>query len=271
MQVIANNITSRNPSVREALGLAYSTQSDQGRSRAGDYLCTLACDCLGAGADVLEIDLQQHLDRPEVMAFAVNAIQAGKACQFCLSASSLATVEAGLRACQQPPIVNSAFIDRGQLDRLLSLVQQYGAEVILLASTGAYPGDASEIVKAAAVLIGAAGEAGISNDRILVDPGVLHVSTEAGQRHARNLIEVVPAINEAFDPPVRTTCWIHNISAGIPEHLRPGVDNTFLAVMGGVGLSSAFVDVLNPDIMKTVGILRILRNEVIYARHEVGV
>lgn len=271
MQLIANNITARNPSVREAMELVSSTQCSDGHSQGRDYLSTLACDCLTAGAEILEIDLQQHLDRPEVMTSTVNAIQGNSSCRFCLSAGNLATIEAGLKACHEPPMINSAFVDGSQLDRLLSLVERYRAEVILMAMAGAYPGDAEDVVKKAAVLIGAAEEAGIPRERILIDPGVLHVSNEAGQRHARNLIEIIPAINEAFEPSVRTTCWVHNISAGVPEDLRPAVDNTFLAIMGGVGLSSAFVDVLNPEIIRIANIVKILRNEVVYARQEVGV
>jgi len=37
----------------------------------------------------------------------------------------------------------------------------------------------------------------------------------------------------------------------------------------GVGLSSAFVDILSRDIMRTIRMIRILKNEVIYSDRDV--
>jgi hypothetical protein len=36
-------------------------------------------------------------------------------------------------------------------------------------------------------------------------------------------------------------------------------------MLGGVGLSSAFVDVLNKDIMRTIRLIKILKDETIYS------
>lgn len=142
--------------------------------------------------------------------------------------------------------------------------------MILLPTT---PGDASAeakaILTAAAVLVGAANEAGIPNDRLLVDPGVIHVTSDLGQRRAQVLLELLPALAEVFDPLLRTTCWIHNVSAGAPRRLRPVINSIFLAMLAGLGLSAAFVDVLNRDTMCTVRLIRIFKNQLIYADGEV--
>jgi 5-methyltetrahydrofolate corrinoid/iron sulfur protein methyltransferase len=119
------------------------------------------------------------------------------------------------------------------------------------------------------VLAGAANESGIANGNIYLDPGVLHVTSDLGQRYSRTLLELLPALAETFDPPVKTTCWINNASAGAPRRLRPAINNTFLSMLGGVGLSSAFVDVLNKDIMRTIRLIKMLKDEAIYSDREV--
>jgi cobalamin-dependent methionine synthase I len=98
---------------------------------------------------------------------------------------------------------------------------------------------------------------------------VLHVTSDVGQRHTKTLLELLPALSEIFDPPIRTTCWINNVSAGAPRRLRPTINNTFLAMLAGVGLSSAFVDALNRETMRAVRLIRIFRDDAIYSDHDV--
>jgi cobalamin-dependent methionine synthase I len=90
-----------------------------------------------------------------------------------------------------------------------------------------------------------------------------------GQSYTKNLLELLPALSEAFDPPVRTTCWINNVSAGAPRRLRPVINNTFLAMLAGVGLSSAFVDVLDRETMRTIRLIKIIKDQAIYSDHDV--
>jgi len=274
MLAIASNITTRNRKIAEALRPRPAESISQ---RAGDrikeeraeFLRRLARQCVAAGADILDINLQQRYDKPEVMEFVIEGVQEVVSCQLCLSSNSADTLEAGLRACQRPPIVNYVSLDRKRLEQALPLAARYSAEVILLTADPAPPRDVEDTLKSAAVLVGTANESGIPNDRIIIDPGVLHVTHETGQRHAKTLLELLPALTDAFEPPVRTTCWINNVSAGAPRRLRPAINNTFLTMLAGLGLSSAFVDVFAKETMRTIRLLRILRNEVIYSDRDI--
>jgi cobalamin-dependent methionine synthase I len=275
MLAIANNITTRNRKIAEALRPRPAESVSQ---RAGDrikkeraeFLRRLAGQCVAAGADILDINLQQRYDKPEVMEFVIEVVQEIVSCQLCLSSNSADTLEAGLRACKRAPIVNYISLDRKRLEQVLPLAARYGAEVILLTADPAPLADVENTLESAAVLVGAANESGISNDRIIIDPGVLHVTSEMGQRHTKTLIEFLPALADAFEPPVRTTCWINNVSAGVPRRLRPAINNTFLAMLAGLGLSSAFVDVFAKETMRTIRLIQILNNEAIYSDRDVG-
>jgi len=270
MLAIANNVTTRNRKVSEALRLRPAESisqkvADRIKKERIDFLQELASDCVRAGADILDINLQQRHDEPEIMKFAVETIQGAVDCQLCLSSNRADTLEAGLRACKRPPIVNYVSLDEEKLKEILPLVARYKAEVILSVIGPTALNSTEDILKSTAVLVGAANESGISNKHIFIDPGVLHVTSDVGQRHTKTLLELIPAFSEIFDPPIRTTSWINNVSAGAPRRLRPAINNTFLAVLAGAGLSSAFIDALNRETMRTVRLIRILRDDAIYS------
>jgi cobalamin-dependent methionine synthase I len=270
MLVIASNITTRNRKVAEALKprtaefISHKAEERIKKERT-DFLQELAKECVEAGADVLEINLQQRYDEPDIMKFAVETIQNAVDCQLCLSSRNAETLKAGLRACRRPPIVNYVSLSTERLEETLSITARYGAEVILLIADPVSSASLEDILKSASVVVGTANESGIPSKQIIVDPGVLHVTSDIGQRYTKTLLELLPALWEAFDPPVRTTCWINNVSAGAPRRLRTAINNTFLAMLAGVGLSSVFVDALNKETMRTIRLIRTLKDESIYS------
>lgn len=76
-------------------------------------------------------------------------------------------------------------------------------------------------------------------------------------------------LSPVFEPPVRTTWWIDNVSAGVARRLRPLIDSAFLAMLTRVGLSSAFVDVLEPQMARMMRLMRVFRNGLIYSDGEI--
>ncbi len=103
MFLIATNMSTRDTKVervfQEARAAAWKLNS-----KPAEMLMLLAKECAAAGPDALEINLQQHHDHPEAMQFAVKTIQQVTDKQLCLSTNNAETLEAGLRACQRPPV-----------------------------------------------------------------------------------------------------------------------------------------------------------------------
>jgi cobalamin-dependent methionine synthase I len=264
MFIIASNITTRNAKIertfRQLKAAAWRVDS-----KPAKILSELAQQCAGAGADYLEINTQQHFDRPEAMECAVNVVQLVTDCQLCLSTNSVETLEAGLRACKRPPLVNYISVDEVRLKNMLPLLAEHHAEVILLVSDPVAPSDAREMLQKAAILIGAANEAGISNGRILIDPGLIHITSDIGQRHLAEVKEFLQALPGTFDPPVKSICWIANASAGAPGRLRSVIETALLPMLAGLGLSCVFLDVLKRQNVRTVRLIKIFDNEVIYS------
>lgn len=264
MQIIANNITTRNPRISAILRQGASTGSG-GEPGACPGLQDVAQSCMAAGADVLEINLQQRYDDPEIMKIAVDTIQQAVDCQLCLSSYIPATLEAGIKLCRRPPIINYLAVDTKPIQEILYLTARYRTDLVLLVSDPTSLADARDMLGKAAILVGAAVAAGIPNERLILDPGVSHVTKEPGQRHLVEVLEFLKAVPETFDPPVRTTCWINNSSSGAGSRLRPVIESSLLFLLSGLGLSSAFIDVLRRENSRAIRLLKIFHNEKIYA------
>jgi cobalamin-dependent methionine synthase I len=228
----------------------------------------IALQCVSAGADVLEINVQQHYDTPEAMQFAVRAVQAVADLPLCLSTNSPEVLQAGLKACRREPLVNYISIDQDRLKTMLPQVARGCAGVVLLVSDPAHPSDAEEMMEKAAILIGACQQDGITGERIYLDPGLIHVTSDPGQRHLVQVLEFLRALPDAVDAPVKTTCWLANGSAGAPRRLRTPIEMAMLPSLAGAGLSSVFLDVLRKDNMRTLRLLKIFNNEMVYADAE---
>jgi 5-methyltetrahydrofolate corrinoid/iron sulfur protein methyltransferase len=264
MLIIANNITTRNPQVASVLKQRV-TGGEGNEAASCPGIVDIAESCLSAGADILEINLQQHYDRPETMEFAVKAVQGVTDHQLCLSSDSAATLEAGLKICKRPPIVNYVAMDTQRLQEILPLAARYRAGIILLVSDPSRPADARQMLEKAAVLVGAANGMGIPNENIFLDPGIYHVTKEPGQRHMVEVFDFLQAVSGAFETAVQTTVWLANSSAGAPSRLRPVIESALMMNLAGIGVTSIFLDVLRKENRRAIRLLKVFHNEVVYA------
>ena len=146
-----------------------------------------------------------------------------------------------------------------RLKKMLPLISHYKAKVILLVSEPATITNARDMLRKAAILTGAANEAGVPSNRIFVDPGLIHIASDIGQRHVKEVMEFLRLLPEATEPPAKSACWLSNISVGAPRRLRPVIEMTLLAMMAGVGLSSVFLDILQRENRRAVRLLRIFK------------
>jgi cobalamin-dependent methionine synthase I len=270
MFVIANNITTRDNAVKQIFRQARAGGWVRDR-QATNGLKELAKQCAAAGVDALEINIQQHYDLPEAMEFAVNSVQQATDLQLCLSTNSAEALEAGLGTCKHPPLANYVSIDENRLRTMLPLLANHAAGIVLLVSDPVASASAREMLQKAAILIGAANELGIPNSDIFVDPGLIHVTGDVGQRHLMEIMEFLGALPDATEPPVKSTCWLANSSAGAPRRLRPVIETALLPMLAGAGLSSVFMDVLRRENRRAARLLKIFNNEMVYSDSELDI
>jgi len=107
-------------------------------------------------------------------------------------------------------------------------------------------------------------ESGIPNERLIIDPVIMHIGGGTGQDNAVAVRQTLYGLNELIDPPVRTTCWLSNISMGAPHALRPHINATYLSMLAGHGLWAAYMDVFEAETMRAVRLIRALNNEAVF-------
>ncbi|MBI4283790.1 MAG: dihydropteroate synthase [Chloroflexi bacterium] len=268
MFIIANNITTRDKKIkslfRRAKEAGWSTVSEPAQT-----LKELIQQCVAAGADALEINTQQYYDQPEAIVFAIKVTQQVTRRRLCLSSNNSDALMAGLQACQHPPLVNYISVNEVRLREMLPLIARHGAGVVLLGSDPVAPSDARSMLQKTAILINSASEVGIPTDDILIDPGLIHITSDIGQRHLVEILDFLRALSEATESPVKSTCWLANSSAGAPRRLRPIIEKTLLPMLAGAGLTSVFLDVLRRENRRTVGLIKIFNNQLVYSDSDV--
>lgn len=259
MFVIAENINVMSGAIGAAL-----------KARDKAPLQDLAKRLVAAGADALDVNLgPARKDGEGLMTFAVDALAEVVNCQLCLDTTNAAAMKAGIIRCQEVglprPIVNSFSLQPAKLEGILPLAAEYGCDIIGLTMEGSIPITATDRLNLAFELVAAANDAGISNDRILIDPVVLPLGVDVGQQHAAAVQEVVATLPHMFDPPVRSVCGLSNISNGAPEHVRPAINNVFIAMLAALGLSAVIADALDGEAMRTVRLVRALTDQSLYS------
>jgi len=230
----------------------------------------LARKLVEAGADIIDINLgPARKDGDKMMEFVVETVAEVTKLPFCLDTTNHVAMEAGIVKCDElglpKPIVNSFSAQPDKMENILPLAAKYNCEIIGLTMGAAIPIDANERVALAYELVCAANEMGIPNEKIYIDPIILPVGVDVGQQHAVAVQDVLKMLPEMFDPMVKTTCGLSNISNGAPDELRAPINNVFVAMLAAVGMTSAIVDVLDMDMMRTVRLIKALSNQSLYS------
>jgi 5-methyltetrahydrofolate corrinoid/iron sulfur protein methyltransferase len=198
----------------------------------------------GAGIVDLNIGPQKKLGH-EVMPWIVEAVQDVVDVPLSLDTTNLAAMEAGLKVCKQPAMLNSASADPDRLNSVMQLGSKYGAKVIAL--TMGVEGIPTTADGRAAIameaLLPAAEAAGVPVEDVFLDPLVLAVN--CNQDVAMETVEAVRMFKMIADPPPTTVVGLSNISNGALPDVRPLINRVMMVMLMGVGLDSAIADPLD--------------------------
>jgi cobalamin-dependent methionine synthase I len=249
MKVISQNLGFRNKDFLKA-------------ARNGDKatMSVMAEVLKKAGADIINIGLSLDGDGDEkFMEAAVVAVQRA-GLPLSIDSRNPKAQQIAAKVAEVPLIVNYLCAEDSrakEMDEILTVAASGKSDLVLYALRKGTPADADERLQIIESLIEKANAAGIPSERLIVDPVILHLGGGIGQEHAVAVQETLYGIRELVEPPIRTTCWLSNISAGAPKELRTAINNTYLAVLAGLWLWSAYVDVMDKHTMRTVRLIPI--------------
>jgi 5-methyltetrahydrofolate corrinoid/iron sulfur protein methyltransferase len=203
---------------------------------------------VAAGIDVLDINIgPTHKGGGELMAWAVNTVQSVTDKMLSLDTANMDAMEAGLKASKNKILINSVSLQSSRIDRGLDLAQKYHADLIgLLWSNEGMPRDANERALNTVDFVYQANAAGITNERIWIDPIVSPVSVEINQDKA--CVEFLAMLGE-IAPGCKSVTGISNVSNGTPADRRGWLNRTYMVMLMKHGLYSAMVDALDKDLI----------------------
>jgi 5-methyltetrahydrofolate corrinoid/iron sulfur protein methyltransferase len=235
--------------VAESLNIMSQTIGPAIRERNAGPVQEIAKAQAAHGADYLDINLgPARKNGDEMMKWVVNTVQEVTDLPLSLDTTNPVAMEAGLKACNKPALINSISLQPDRLESELPLVPRYNSDMIgLLWGVDGMPRDANERCMHAVDIVYRASELGIDPERIWIDPIASPVSVEINQVKA--CVEFMTMLADVA-PGCKSIVGLSNVSNGTPAELRGILNRTYMVMLGRYGLYSAIVDVFDEELVK---------------------
>jgi 5-methyltetrahydrofolate corrinoid/iron sulfur protein methyltransferase len=215
-----------------------------------------------SGARALDLNVGTAADdQIGTMVWLVETVREVTAATLCLDNPKYEVIKAGAEACGDNFIINSTTAKEADLEKFLPLAAETGAEIIALTlDEKGVPNTAEGRVEIAARIIIAAQAAGISSERIYLDPITLPINV--AQDQPKKMLETIGQFKLLSDPSPRVLIGLSNLSQRTIE--KSLLTATFLAMAMGAGLDAAILDPEDKLLMDTMITGEVLLNNVIY-------
>lgn len=229
--------------------------------------------CEAAGANALDVNTGPLLRDPEKdMTFLVEAVQKVSDLPLVLDTLNPKTVEAGLIACKKKAVINGFSLQPERLEHVLPLARKYDADIIgyLLLPNGHVPPDASQRLSIALELYTRCIEAGIDKEQLIIDPVVVPILWQNGNRQAREVLTVIRTLPELLGFRVRTIAGISNLTTGSGDRDKKLVlEQSYVAMLAEAGLDMALVNVFHHSTISVIKACNCLTSDRILAWAEI--
>jgi 5-methyltetrahydrofolate--homocysteine methyltransferase len=230
--------------IGEKLNSSIGSTRELMTKRDGDRLAALAKRQLDAGADWLDVNAALFLEaEAEVLAWAVQAVQASTNARLMIDSTNPAAVAAALAADRVGgAIVNSVTADPARLDQIAPLLAEHGASVVVLCMGGSgIPPTAQGRAEEAGKALEGLCARGVPPERVWLDP--LVETLAANHNSARVTLDTIGLLRSLW-PDTVIVCGLSNISYGLPN--RRAINGAFFTAAACAGLDAAIFDVTDP-------------------------
>jgi 5-methyltetrahydrofolate corrinoid/iron sulfur protein methyltransferase len=228
MQIIGEKINGTLEQVKSAI-----------RERNAIFIQDLARRQEEAGAALIDVNAGVRPDQePEALSWLVKVVQEVVDVPLSLDSTNPHALAAALQEVKQTPMINSISGEQSRLEGILPLVSRHGCSVIALAmDENGIPRGVQERLAVIRRLIDRTRDAGVSDEKVYIDPLVMAISTNT--ESGLIALETILAARTQF-PKVHCCAGLSNVSFGLPA--RNLVNRVFLTLALSVGLDSAIMD-----------------------------
>lgn len=220
-----------------------------------DYakILQIALEEIEAGAAILDVNVGlPGIDEKTVMVQVIKELQGVVEVPLQIDSTNPDVIEAALRVYCGIPIVNSINGEASTMQKILPLIQKYGACVVgLTMDERGILEDAKQRVAIGKHIIETAQSYGISKHRIFLDCLTLTVSAQ--QKGALQTLEALRLLKEEQ---VKTVLGVSNISFGLPNRIN--LNQNFLTMALQAGLCMPIINPNQSAMMQAVRSYRVL-------------
>ena len=203
------------------------------------------------GMDYLDLNTGPVKKDPVgTMEWLVQTVQEMTDLPLCLDTTNATAMDAGVQACKQKPLLNSASGATDSRETMMPIAAKHHCGLVLsVINDAGLPSDADE--RAASIMDSAAhaNELGIPNEDLWVDPVMMPVTVD--QRQIAAYMEFIQMLPDIV-PGAKSMCGLSNISYGVPKELRGLVNRTFLVMIDKLGQDSAIVSGFDEELIRLV-------------------
>jgi len=235
---------------------AFSARSLEGYQKLARSQTELGVDFLDVNIDgTQQIQVRPH----EMLSFLpdlIPALQEASPIPLCIDNPSVDYHKVALkhydRTRSGAPILNSIAASRERLEEMIGLVVEYHTFVVVMASERFQNGASVQCLNAQDVYESAkyfvellSTKAGVTNDRIIIDPGLAPVGADTYGLVNIGL-DAMRLIRKDKDlAGVHCTVGLSNFAWGTPKQIRPQLEKAYLTIGTEAGLDFA---IANPEV-----------------------
>lgn len=215
------------------------------------------------GAHYLDINTGPNAkDQIDAMKWLVQVTQEASELPLCLDSTNYDAIEAGLKECNKPAMINSVPAERPKIERVFGMAKEHDSSIIGLAmNEEGIPKDHEKRTALAMELVAAADEFDIPMEDLYIDPLILPCNV--AQDHGPEVLETIRQVKLLSNPAPKTILGLSNVSQNTKAK-RDLINRTYAAMAMGAGLDAAIMDANDEELVATIATARILLNQDIY-------
>jgi 5-methyltetrahydrofolate corrinoid/iron sulfur protein methyltransferase len=237
--------------IAESINIMGARTGKAMRERDAGPIQLMANEEAANGGDFLDLNIgPARKDGLELMPWIVKTVEEVTDCPLSLDTTNANALIAGIKAAKMPRnhIMNSISLQPERMKKLIPVAAEAGCYVVgLLWGVDGMPRDSNERASMTVDLTMAMNEAGIPNERILVDPIATPITLGSDQvMSGLGFMAMLPEIV----PGAHSTVGLSNVSNGVSSEKRHYLNRTYLAMLMKYGIWSAIVDAYDTELME---------------------
>ncbi len=237
--------------IAESINIMGKRTGEAMRQRDPLPIVEMAHEEVADGGDFLDLNIgPARKDGPELMPWIVRVVEEVTDCPLSLDTTNADALIAGIKAAKHPErhIMNSISLQPERMKKLIPVAAETGCYVVgLLWGVDGMPRDSNERAAMTVDITMAMNEAGIPNEKILVDP--IGTPITLGSDQVMSGVEFMGMLNE-IAPGVKSTVGLSNVSNGVSSDKRPYLNRAYLAMLMKYGIWSAIVDTYDHELVE---------------------